>query len=172
MNKTIDQMLNRPRIALIFIAFVSLCALSFAYMSEYFFGLQPCVLCIYQRVPFFIVLMIGFFGFVIHQNRICLLALGLSALAFFVNTGIAVFHSGVERKMWEGTDACGGADISTMTSLADLKASILAAPVSRCDEMPWDFLGLSMANYNVIFCFILGIYCLIALRNGLKNDTE
>ena len=127
MNKTIDQMLNRPRIALIFIAFISLCALSFAYISEYFFGLQPCVLCIYQRVPFFIVLMIGFFGFVIHQNRICLLALGLSALAFFVNTGIAVFHSGVERKMWEGTDACGGADISTMTSLADLKASILAA---------------------------------------------
>lgn len=168
-NKTLDTAFHSHRIALILVSFISLMSLTFAYTSEYVFGLLPCVLCIYQRIPYFIVFMIGFFGFVINKARISILALSTCALAFFIDSGIAFFHSGVELKWWKGTEACGGS-IDSNASITDLKASILSAPVSKCDEIPWDFLGLSMANYNTIFCFILGVYCLIVIKNGLKQN--
>jgi disulfide bond formation protein DsbB len=42
-----------------------------------------------------------------------------------------------------------------------LRAALLATPVVRCDEVPWSFLGLSMAGYNFIFSGLMGIIVLI-----------
>ena len=62
-------------------------------------------------------------------------------------TGIAFYHSGVEQGWWEGPASCAAPDITGL-SPEELLAQIMAAPIVRCDEIPWEMLGLSMATWN------------------------
>lgn len=124
-------------------------ALGAALTGQYGFGLHPCELCIYQRIPFGIVIILGGLGFLAAKSARIMAA--LSALALLVNSGIALFHSGVERKWWQGLQGCSTPDMSG--SIEDLLARIQNTAVTRCDEIPWSLFGLSMANYNVLACF-------------------
>jgi len=145
-----------PRQMAIFIIFSSLVALSGALIGQYGFDLHPCDLCIYQRIPFIINMILGLLAYFWMSNN--KLLIGLSGFVFFVNSAIALFHSGVERKWWTGLTGCSTPDMSG--TVEELLKRIQETAVVRCDEIPWSFMGLSMANYNVVFCGVLGIICL------------
>jgi disulfide bond formation protein DsbB len=49
----------------------------------------------------------------------------------------------------------GGVDLSQMTAEQMLEAQMMAAPVVRCDQVPWEMLGLSMASWNAVASFAL-----------------
>lgn len=136
-------------------------ALIMALISQYVFGLHPCVLCLYQRVPFVVVIILSVVGSIFCTSAKP--ALWLSSLALFINACIAFFHSGVERKWWEGLTGCSSPDLSG--SIDELMARIQNAPVARCDEIPWDLFGLSMANYNVALCLGLAVFILLYLKS-------
>ncbi len=70
---------------------------------------------------------------------------GLGALSSGL---IAIYHSGVERKIFEGPDTCTSNPVGNLTP-EQLLEQIMAAPLVRCDEIPWELFGLSMANYNI-----------------------
>ena len=133
--------------------------LGFALIGQYGFNLHPCELCIYQRIPFGIVIVLGLIG--LAMPRAALAQTLLIGVAFTINAGIALFHSGVERKWWEGLKGCSTPDMSG--TIEDLMARIQSAAVTRCDEIPWSLFGLSMANYNVIVCCGLAALCAIYL---------
>ena len=139
----------------ILIAIIAVSAFSLAsvFISQYLFGLHPCDLCIYQRWPFGINIALGIIGLL--SARLALPMISLATISFFVNAGIAIFHSGVERKWWAGLEGCSTPDMSG--SIEDLMARIQSTAVTRCDEIAWvdPIVGLSMANYNVVFCLIL-----------------
>lgn len=135
---------------------VAASALSAALISQYVFGLHPCELCLYQRVPFVAMIILGLIGASSGYGRI---TLWISAIAMIINSGIAVFHSGVERKWWAGLSGCTSPDMSG--SIEDVIARISATAVTRCDEISWSLFGLSMANYNVFLC--AGLAALIIL---------
>lgn len=137
------------------VAAVCALALIMALIGQYGFDLHPCELCLYQRVPFALVILLGLIGSIFVSSAKP--ALWLSTAALFINAGIAAFHSGVERKWWAGLSGCTSPDLSG--SLDDLMARIQNTAVTRCDEIPWDLFGLSMANYNVLLCG--GLACLI-----------
>ena len=138
-------------------ALLSMACLGFALIGQYGFNLHPCELCIYQRIPFGIVIALGLIGLALPRTAMAQTV--LIGLAFTVNAGIAMFHSGVERKWWEGLKGCSTPDMSG--SIEDLMARIQSAAVTRCDEIPWSLFGLSMANYNVIVCGGLAALCAI-----------
>jgi len=77
--------------------------------------------------------------------------------------GIGVYHTGVERGWWEGPASCAAGDVSGM-SAEDLLAQIMEAPVVRCDEVPWEMLGLSMASWNAVASFAIAGLWLVSLR--------
>lgn len=133
------------------LAALSALSLGFALISQYGFGLHPCELCIYQRIPFGIIIVLGIIGFL--AARFAKPVIALSGLALFINSAIAFFHSGVERKWWAGLEGCSAPDMSG--SIEELMARIQNTAVTRCDEIAWQFLGLSMANYNVLLCLSL-----------------
>lgn len=144
------------RSAALFIVLMSVIALAGALVAQFLFNLRPCELCLIQRIPFTLNIVLGLTAlFWVSRQR---LLIGLSGLSFFVNSGIALFHSGVERKWWAGLTGCTTPDMSG--SIEDLMKRIQETDVVRCDEIPWSFLGLSMANYNIAFC--LGLALLIA----------
>ncbi len=137
------------------IVFMSVFALIGAFTAQYGFNLRPCELCLYQRVPFALTIFLGLLAAFWPKGRLPLIA--VSGLAYTVNSAIAFFHSGVERKWWVGLTGCTTPDMSG--SIEDLMKRIQETDVVRCDEIPWSFLGLSMANYNVAFCLGLGMIC-------------
>lgn len=151
--------------ALILCGLLSFSALLFAYISQYFFGYQPCILCVYQRAPFWAIMMIACVASVIDNNKFKVCGLGLISFAFVINTGIAFFHSGVERHFWKGFEECSSDLDSTGMTLEQLKQMITQTPLARCDEIAWEFFGVSMANYNVLFCLAMALYGLTVLRN-------
>ncbi len=157
----------QPRYLCLGLAALAAASLASVFIGQYFFGLHPCHLCLIQRWPFAIVIAAGLVGFV--AANLSLLAIGASALAFLTNAGIAVYHSGIERKWWTGLEGCSAPDLTG--SIEELMARIETAAVTRCDEIPWSFLGLSLANYNVLLCLGGGLgslYYLWGLR-GRKS---
>jgi disulfide bond formation protein DsbB len=125
-------------------------ALAVALVSQYAFGLAPCEMCHWQRWPYFAALPLALLA-LLRPSR--WLVLGLVAL-FVLDGALAIFHAGVEWRLWEGFTACSGSGLGA-TSVEDLKAQIMGAPVVRCDEPPFVLLGLSMAGWNAVLALAL-----------------
>lgn len=160
--KTLFNLIRNPTALFGLIAFISFSALAAAFGSEAFLGLEPCPLCIYQRYPFAIGLMLGLIGLGLrHKHAIARALLGLCSVNFLVNSGIAFYHTGVEQEWWVSkVDGC-AVTFMDDSSHQSILENIMSAPMGDCSEIPWQdpVLGLSMANYNVLLCFALFIFC-------------
>lgn len=148
------------------LAVISAVSLATAFVAQYAYGLQPCQLCIYQRIPFGIVIGLCVLGIAFGKstNKAGAAFLCLTALTFAINAAIAFYHSGVERKWWKSfLEGCTIPEIKG--NITDVLAQIQATPIARCDEIPWTdpIIGLSMANYNVMLCLVLMIAAIAAL---------
>ena len=120
-----------------------------AYGSQYFGGLYPCEMCWWQRYAHFAALVFAApaFRFPVQSRASRTLVL-LAALAIAVSGAIGVYHAGVEAKIFEGFTQCTA--LSKSSSTADLLKQITHAPLVRCDEVQFRFLGISMAGWNAI----------------------
>ncbi|MFP7672908.1 disulfide bond formation protein B [Marivita sp. S0852] len=131
-----------------------------AYAFQHLGGLAPCQMCIWQRYPHIIAIAIGLIA--VRFGNAALAWLG--ALAAFVTAGIGGYHTGVERGWWEGPTSCSAQSIGGL-STDELFEQIMTAPVVRCDDVAWAFMGLSMASWNMILSLILaGIWIAAARR--------
>ncbi|MDE0589624.1 disulfide bond formation protein B [Halocynthiibacter sp. C4] len=131
-------------------------ALGFQYIG----GLAPCPMCLWQRYPHVVAIVLGVLA-LSGGPRILALLGGLSALT---TAGIALFHTGVERAWWEGPSTCTSGAIAEL-SPEQLMDQIMNAPLVRCDEVAWEFLGLSMASWNGIASLVLaGVWFAAWLR--------
>lgn len=122
-------------------------------------GYAPCHLCWLQRYPHMAAVGIGVLALGLKGRTLPV----LGALAALTTAGIGVYHSGVELKWWEGPTTCTSSSIGGMTP-EQLLAQINGAALVRCDEIAWQFLGLSMANWNVILSVALALIWLAAAR--------
>jgi len=120
-----------------------------AYGSQYFGGLYPCEMCWWQRYAHMAALVPAAFAFTAHarSSRARVLTL-FAALAIATSGAIGVYHAGVEAKIFEGFTQCTA--LSTSGSTADILKQITQAPLVRCDEVQYRFLGLSLAAWNAI----------------------
>jgi disulfide bond formation protein DsbB len=132
-----------------------------ALFSQYAMGLQPCELCIWQRWPHLVAVVLGIIAMAFPASP--LMVLGASAAA--TTGGIGIYHTGVERGWFQGPQACSAMIDFGSLSAEELLNRVLAAPVVRCDEVAWEMLGLSMASWNAILSFgLAGVWLAAALR--------
>ena len=131
-----------------------LALLAGAFGSEYLGHLVPCEMCWWQRYAHLAALPLAALAFTgpVESARSRAFTL-LAALAIAVSGAIGVYHAGVELKIFEGFTQC------TANGHATLE-SIIKAPLIRCDQVQWSFLGISMAGWNAILS--LGAAALIA----------
>ncbi len=162
MIKTIiTAILSNPLISLGFIAFISAFALSAAFIGEHVFGLQPCNLCVYQRYPFAIGIILGLIGMALYRKiMVSRITLGVLGINFLINSAIAFYHTGVEQKWW--VSALEGCVVPMLEKGKSLLESIMGTPLTSCTDIQWQdpILGLSMANYNIVLCFGLFVFCM------------
>ena len=121
-----------------------------AFGSQYFGGLFPCEMCWWQRYAHMAALVIAAPS--IHfraDSRPARTLVMLAALAIAVSGAIGVYHAGVEAKIFQGFTQC-TAEVSRGISTADLLKQLTHAPLVRCDEVQFRFLGISLAGWNAI----------------------
>lgn len=131
--------------------------LAFAYISQYVFHYDPCVLCLYQRKPYFVVIALGISAFLLSKKK-PLPALGflyLCGIAFLTGAGIAGYHTGVEQEWWAGTQTCGDSQLPMNASIEELKEYLRNKRITRCDVPSWKLFGFSMTNYNFMQSVVL-----------------
>jgi disulfide bond formation protein DsbB len=128
--------------------------------SQYLGGLRPCEMCIWQRWPHAVAIFLALLAFTGPATSGGARAFTLlAAVAIAVSGGIGVYHAGVEAKIFEGLTQC----TATGKGLkgADLLNHIMHAPIVRCDEIQFRFLGLTLAGWNAVLS--LGGAALIAV---------
>lgn len=168
--RTLYDRVTQPNFALFTVALISLLSLISAFVAQYGFDLQPCILCIWQRWPHGLVAGMGLIYLLVGgwQRHGCLtaLVLGYMIILHLIGGGIAVYHVGVEQRWWVGTPSCGVPaidpnDIEAIRQLINSKAV-------RCDEPQWYLFGITMAGYNALLSFGLAIYAGLALLKGIR----
>ena len=85
----------------------------------------------------------------------------ICAFTYFVGTGMAIYHVGIERLWW--SSECSGS-LSQNTTLEQLHASLMQKADKPCDEVNWSLFGISMATYNVFFSSALGLISIVASK--------
>ena len=150
---SIDLTRNAP----IVIVVASAAMLAAALLMQYVGGLPPCALCHWQRYAYIASGVLGCAA--LFGARRVLIA--LAGVAFLVGAGIAVYHAGVEWKIFAGPSSCTSTVVGAQT-LDELRRQLTAAPVIRCDEAPWTLFGISIAGYNALISAALSVYAFTA----------
>lgn len=149
-------MMKRLHIAIA--AGVSAALLGGAYVFEYL-GYPPCTMCYWQRWPHMAAIAIGVLALIVPLRIIGY----MGAAAALITAGIGIFHTGVERKWWEGPSSCTGSGGLDGLTGADLLATD-GPRLVMCDQVSWELLTLSMASWNAAFSLIAVWLWLVAAR--------
>ncbi len=160
-----------PGLALV----VSLGALAAAYGSQYWGGLAPCVLCLYQRAAYGAVILLALAALGCawgDREKAARFFTGLCALGFLTGAGIAFYHVGVEQHWWTGSEACVGAAAGSARTIEELRAQLMAAPIVRCDQVAWSLFGISMAGYNGVISLALAAATLMGVRFMREEEAS
>lgn len=129
----------------VFAVAVSAALLAGALWFQHGMGLMPCQMCYWQRYAHGGVLLVGTIALLTGWWPAGWLAVG----ALLVSSGLGTFHAGVEQKWWPGPGGCTGG-LPTGLSTEAMLGQMLEAPLVRCDAIPWELLGISMAGWNAV----------------------
>ncbi|MET4100617.1 disulfide bond formation protein DsbB [Roseovarius sp. MBR-78] len=151
--------MTRQKTLIVIAAAGSAALLLGAFAFQHLGGMAPCKLCLWQRWPHGVAIGAGVLALIAWPALMAL----LGAAAALVTAGIGGYHTGVERGWWQGPSDCTGGPIGGM-SAEDLLDQIMAAPLVRCDEVPWEMWGLSMASWNMLASLGLALLWIMALR--------
>jgi disulfide bond formation protein DsbB len=164
-----------PLAAALIVAGTSALTLAGAWFFELVIGLKPCPMCLEERWPYYIGIPLALVVALAAWRKAPrgVLVLGLLAIAALMlwNTGMGVYHSGVEWKLWAGPTECTGtAEFGGPGGLLNRLQNI---NITRCDEAAWRFLGISLAGYNALISLALMLVAAIgAQAAGTRQATE
>jgi disulfide bond formation protein DsbB len=138
----------------------SLAMLLAAFAFQHLGGLPPCKMCIWQRWPHGLAVVAGVLALAVAARPFAVLGM----LAALTTAVIGFYHAGVEQGFWEGPATCTSGPVGGL-SAEDLMEQIMTAPLVRCDEIPWELFGISMAGWNGLVSLVLaGLWALAVMR--------
>jgi disulfide bond formation protein DsbB len=127
-----------------------------ALFSEHALGMRPCLLCLYQRWPYYVAVpLAGIIAFFVSSERLLRAGLALIGLIFLASAGLAAYHAGVEWGFFLGPAGCGGAAAPAAASMDVFLRQLETVRVVDCSQPAFVFLGLSMAGWNGVISLLL-----------------
>jgi len=148
-------MLNlRPVSLLKLILFISLISLVSAYFIEYILGHQPCNLCLIERIPYALCVILIFVNFIAKKNEKFVILLLI--LTFFFSFTISSYHFGIEQGFFEESTVCTLKDSAVITSKEELLKQLNKKNIS-CKDVTFRIFGLSLTSINIFISLILTI---------------
>jgi disulfide bond formation protein DsbB len=150
----------------ILFAAISITVLVTVYISQIFFGMKPCHLCLLERIPYFVAVALSLLLIIRPDKEI----LYLLTLAFVASFGLGLFHFGVEQKWWTYASNCTATNLfKPGASVDDMMAALKQAPIMRCDQTIPFLFGIGMAFYNMLASFCFAVLALIFSRNAYRG---
>ena len=137
-----------------------------AFVIEYAMGYKPCKLCIYERIPYFLSILLIFQILLIKKfEKISLLLL---SLVFVVSFVLAFYHFGIEQGFFQESIACTTNGLSNELTKEQILEKLKQNNIS-CKDVSFKFLGLSLAAINSIFSIALSVIFVRLFINYGKN---
>ena len=133
---------------------ISFIALISAYFIEYVLGYQPCNLCLYERVPYFLAILILLVNF--KYNKLEKHFIFFLIIIFFIATLLSLYHLGIEQGLIEESLLC---NVEKGTNIID-KNEILKQLQQKnisCKDVAFKIFGLSLTSFNIIISLLLTI---------------
>jgi disulfide bond formation protein DsbB len=147
-------MLKNKSLFLNLILFVSFVALLSAFFIEYILGHQPCNLCILERIPYVIAIVIILLNYKFSQFEKIFLV--LLVIVFLTATILSVYHFGIEQGFIEESLVCDLKNGSEATSKEEILKQLQEQKVS-CKDVTFKIFGLSLTTYNIVISILITI---------------
>jgi len=155
-------MSKKTNTILIFILFGLSVSLISAYIIEYALGHEPCRLCVYQRFPYIVSILLVLSILLIKKNvKIHLLLLSLVSLLGAV---LAFYHFGIEQGFFSESIVCESQNLQEGLTKQDILKQLKQNTIS-CKDVNFTLFGLSLASINIIVSFILFMIFIRLYRN-------
>ena len=134
-----------------------------AYSIQYVFGFQPCNLCIVERIPFMLAIIVLILNYKFKKNELfhSILLMMIFTFSFL----ISVYHFGIEQGFIDESSFC-GVNKADLTTKEDILKSLQNINVS-CKDVAFKIFDLSLTTYNMLISIIM---LLISLKIYLINN--
>ena len=132
------------------IIFISLLSILSALYIEHILSIPACKLCLYQRIPYILSIVVCFFGYFFFENKIWQYLL---ILIFFSNIIISGYHVGIENNFFDEFSGCTNKSLNTIDKVELLQSLNNFLP--SCKEVNFRILGLSLATINFLLSIAL-----------------
>ena len=157
---------NNKTIIIKLIFIISIVALASAFFIEYILGYQPCNLCILERIPYLLAIIIITLNYKfshIEKHLILLLI-----LIFLAATILSLYHLGIEQGFIEESLVCDLKNGSNLLSKEDILKKLQEKNVN-CKDVTFKILGLSLTTYNILISLLITISTTRVYLNYDKN---
>ncbi|MDM8011589.1 MAG: disulfide bond formation protein B [Parasphingorhabdus sp.] len=139
-----------------------------ALISQYGFGLYPCEMCMWQRWPHLVAILLAAAALAFRRISMVVPLVVAAAIAILISGLIGGFHAGVEYDWWEGLTSCS----TNLPAGGDLLDSIMNAPLVRCDVAPWTLFGISLAGFNFLLSVSGAALILLMIATRRKGSDH
>ena len=148
MTKQINKKILFSLLIFVFLVLAS------AFIIQYGFNHQPCKLCLYERIPYFLsILLIAKIFLIKGYEKITLLIL---SLIFIISSILAFYHFGIEQGFFKESLACAVGNLSENLTKEDLLKELSQNSIS-CKDVSFNIFGFSLAAINTIFSIALSV---------------
>ena len=142
-------------------------ALISVFTIEYVLGHEPCKLCVYQRIPYIIaILLIIKILFIKTYEKIILFLL---FIIFLISLILAFYHFGIEQGFFNESVVCEATNLEKNLTKEDLLKQLKQSNIS-CKEVNVRILGMSLATINTIFSLVLSVIFFKVYKNYEKDQ--
>ena len=144
----------------------SFIALISAFFIEYVLGHLPCNLCLIERIPYGLSIIIIVSIFLIKKNQKFLILLLILTFAF--SFAISFYHFGIEQEFFQESSVCGVKSLTESITKEDLLKQLSEKTIS-CRDVTFRIFGLSLTSINIAFSLFFIITLLKIFNNYEKN---
>ena len=145
---------NSKNLVIKFIFLVSIIALVSAFFIEYILGHQPCNLCVLERIPYFLAIIVVLLNYKFIQfERFFILLL---AIIFLAGTILSLYHLGIEQGFIQESLVCDLKNGSNLLSKEEILKQLQEKSVS-CKDVTFKIFGLSLTSYNILISLLITI---------------
>ena len=143
---------NSKNLLIKFIFLVSIIALVFAFFIEYILGHQPCNLCILERIPYLVAIIVVLLNFKFIQfEKFFILLL---TMIFLAGTALSLYHLGIEQGFIQESLVCDLKSGSNLLSKEEILKQLQEKSVS-CKDVTFKMFGLSLTSYNILISLLI-----------------
>ena len=144
----------------------SFIALISAFFIEYVLGHQPCNLCLIERIPYLLSIVIIMSIFLIKKNQKFLVLLLI--LIFIFSFAISLYHFGIEQNFFQESSVCGVKSLTESVTKEDLLKQLSEKTIS-CKDVTFRIFGLSLTSINIVISLLFIITLLKIFKKYEKN---